>query len=348
MALPKQAQEQIKVAQKIEAAIVAEHDTVTGKKQAEIDAFLKDVDGEEAAPLAVEPPASEENPLLLDGEEAPVEGEPTTKKPRKDFKQMYNVLQGKYDAEVPRLHSDIKALTAQVAELRDSLTTPAVKEPSATTATTYIQPEELEEYGEDLLNVIGRKAKEIVETEYRPLINKLNTEIDSLKGVVGNTGQRVDLQEQNQVFAQLDRDVENWRVTNEAPAFKEWLGGVDLFSGRTRQAMMLEAFHNRDIALVKNFFNSFHKENAAVSTTGTAGQPIPGKPTLDLENYVAPTATAGGAQQEGAPKQKRVWAQAEIAKFYSDVQKGHYKNRDKDRMKIDREIGTAVSENRVR
>ena len=329
MALPKQAREQIKQAQEITDAMQVDADTREGKKQTEIDEFITGLDAEAPPETVEETPAVTPEPAK-----------------RTDWKQKYNVLQGKYDAEVPRLHEQVKALGVKVQELQATPATPKPVTPEV--PTEFIKPEELEEYGPDLLDVVGRKAREIVEVEYRPVIKGLETQITSLQSQLAGTGQRVELQEQNQVFAQLDRDIENWRETNKDSAFKEWMSGVDPFSGRTRQALMMEAFEGRDVERVKTFFQRFEQENAAVSSNGAAGEPSTGEPTLNLENYVAPSATAGGTQQQGAPQQKRIWAQSEIAKFYSDVQKGHYQKRPDDRKRIDREIGIAVSENRVR
>ena len=121
MGLPKQIRKQIKEGAKIEDSIRKELLESNGPDptQLEIDALMKEVDPEakkpEGEPAATVTELHPEKPLEGgDPESAPAE-EP--KPERTDRKQKYNVLQGKYDAEVPRLSSDLREAVNRIKDL---------------------------------------------------------------------------------------------------------------------------------------------------------------------------------------------------------------------------------------
>lgn len=355
MALPKQLRKQIKQGQDIEEQLRKEQDEAgaTDTSQTEIDSLLAEVDPQ--APPAETPAATvtELHPTPEGGDPVAAPAEP--KPERTDWKQKYNVLQGKYDAEVPRLSQDLRDANSRITSLEDRLAAAppaAAPTPDPEPARTDFTPEEIADYGEDLLDVIGRKARAIVESEYLPQMNSLNTELNSLKTQVGETGQKVAKQETNEVFAQLDGTVKDWRVTNVDPAFHVWLDQVDPFSGVTRKNLMLTAFDRKNAHQVKAFFDKYAEENATV--VPTPADPTPSGQggmdtgsTLELGNYIAPgTPRSGG--DVSAPKDKRIWSNQDVGRFYSDVQKGRYKTRPDDKARIEADIIAATREGRIK
>ena len=357
MALPKQLRNQIKQGQEIEEQLRKERDEAgkTDTSQQEIDALLQEItpeDKPEGKPE--ETPTDNVTELRPNAEGGDPESKPEVKSERTDWKQKYSVLKGKYDAEVPRLSSELRDAHGRITKLEDKLTelaTKPVTQPEETKSRADFTPEEIEDYGEDLLDVIGRKARSIVEQEYLPKMDELNAHINQLQQQLGETGQRVGKFETNEVFAQLDREVENWRKTNVDPKFHEWLDQTDPYTGETRKELMLKAFDQKNAQRVKAFFVNYAKENAAVVPDPTDPAPsgqggMESGSTLDLENYVAPgTPRQGG--DAGAPKDKRRWTSAEIGRFYSDVQKGKYRSRPEDKARIEADIVAATREGRV-
>lgn len=354
MALPKQIRQQIKQNEEISEAIrkdqqdtraIAEKDA-----QDEIDALLNEVDPKGDSQ---EKPKAEVTELRPQNEGGDPASTAEDKPERTDWKQKYSVLKGKYDAEVPRLYQDLKDANSRITSLEDKIASIATqpKEEKQEPRTDFT-PEEIEDYGEDLLDVMGRKARQIVEQEYRPKINELESTVSSLKAKLGETGERVGKFEQNEVFAQLDREVENWRKINVDPEFHEWLDQPDPYSGATRKELLLNAFNRKNAHQVKAFFNGYLKENAAVEPSRADSQPSGqgGMDTgsrLNLENYVAPGVPKGGGDA-GAPRDKRFWSSADIGKFYSDVQKGRFKSRPEDKAKIEADIIAATREGRIK
>lgn len=350
MGLPKQIRKQQKSVKEIEDYIRDGNKQARGEDpkdvaQAEIDALLEEVTPSE---IKEEPAANvtELHPQADEGGDLP--STPEVKPERTDWKQKYSVLKGKYDAEVPRLSQDLRDANARIERLEDKWAANA-SVPDSEPLRTDFSAEEIADYGEDLLEVIGRKARSIVENEYRPTIDGLKSNIQQLKTQLGETGQKVAKQETNEVFAELDRDVKDWRSTNTDPEFHEWLDQPDPFTGESRKNLLLKAFDRKNAQQVKAFFEKYQQENAAV-TPSTADAPPSGqggtKSRLDLGNYVAPgTPKSGG--NAGAPKEKHVWSRSDIGRFYSDIQKGHYKNRPEDRARIEADIVSATKEGRI-
>jgi hypothetical protein len=348
VALPKQLRDQVRQGKEIEDQLrkAQEEAGSNDESQQEIDKLLAEVTQNEEKPKAE---VTELHPKP-EGGDPKVTPEPEAKVERTDWKQKYSVLKGKYDAEVPRLSESLRQANARIDSLEDKLAQPLVVEEQPEPPRMDFTAEEIADYGEDLLDVIGRKARSIVNAEYQPKIDSLTREIDTLKRDVGETGQRVAKQETNEVFDQLDKTVQDWRKINVDPEFHEWLDQLDPFSGETRKTLMLNAFNRKNAQQVRAFFDKYAEENATVipdPTEQPSGQGGTGKSTLDLNDYVAPGQPRSGGDA-GAPKDKRVWTNAEVGAFYSDIQKGRYKNRPQDKARIEADIIAATREGRIR
>ena len=358
MALPKQIQNQIKHGKEIEQAIRdSVPKTADDTTQSEIDALIAEVDN--TPEKEVPAPAPDVSLSEVEKEPAPSNVVELEQKPREDWKQKYSVLKGKYDAEVPRLSEQLRTANAQISSLGDSIAAlqrgvrpgPDAQPLKGTAVSSELtfSAEEIADYGEDLLEIIGRKAKAVVAQDYQPLIDRLQKEVHNLEQQVGTTNQRVSRQEKSDVFSVLDSSVKDWRTVNVSQEYLSWLSLPDPFSGRTRKDLLMEAFDAGDAHRVKTFFESYLQENAAVTPAPTGGQPGNNSgtnPTLALGDYVAP-GTPKTSGQAGAPQNKRMWKRAEIQQFYSQVQKGHWKDRQADKVKMDIEIVSAINEGRI-
>ena len=99
--------------------------------------------------------------------------------------------------------------------------------------------------------------------------------------------------------------------------------------------MLSRAYNHGDAARVKLFFKSYLAETripAAARTTTRlpyeSGRPTPSITERDL--------TA-----------RRVWTRPEISRFYEDVRRGRYADRESEKLRIERDILAAASERRV-
>jgi hypothetical protein len=234
----------------------------------------------------------------------------------------FKTLSGKYNAEVPRLHAAIKerdaklnSLTEEVEALKVRLTTPQEK---------LVKPEEVNEFGEPLVDLIRRAAREEVQVKDGEIAD-LRRKLEQLSGTATANVEVT-------FYDRLGMAVPDWRVINDDPEFHTWLGEVDDLTGMQRQDILSQAEEKRDADRVARFFSAFKRvqqdKSAATATS--------------LESQVAPEAT----RTPEAPKGKKLWSRGEIAAFYAADRRGEYN--EEQSAAIDAEIQLAIREQRVR
>jgi hypothetical protein len=296
-----------------------------------------------------------------DGGAPPVAAEPQSGEVY--WEQRFRVLQGKYNAETKRDRDTITTLQRDMDSLRGVLATvqtqlaakPAEPPKPAPAPTPKVTQKEIEEYGEDLLDAASRFAAQ----QWEPIVVQLRSELSDLRAEVASTKstavaarQSVAMSAREQMFATLDKEITDWRAINTDDQFKEWLGQEDEMSGETRQTLLLRAYERNDAKRVMRFFASYKAEHAGGSQPAPAGQPAAdpgqqptGKPRVDPAQFVAPA--RGRSAPRPVSTQQIVWTPADIAAFYSDVQRGLYKKNPQERDRLERDIFDAQATGRV-
>lgn len=235
----------------------------------------------------------------------------------------YKTLHGKYNAEVPRLHAALKerdsklnSLTEEVEALKAAV--------SAAPRESLIKPEEVNEFGEPLVDLIRRAARDEMSVKDAE-IAKLKREVESVKtSTVEN--------KEVSFFDKLAKDVPDWMAINDDPDFHAWLGEVDDLTGAQRQEILSAAEEKRDADRVARFFKAFKKVQENKSAAATAS----------LDSQVAPVAS----RVDEPPKGKKIWTRAEIADFYARDRRGELT--EEQSAAIDKEVQLAIRERRVR
>ena len=297
------------------------------------------------AVLEAEEKANKLHEELLKQQQAPANGEPPSDPPPSDpppadppvppqstndsptppasgqddnWEHRFKVLQGKYNAEIPRLAGENKDLKAKLTELEASLESLKNKpEP-------LVKPEEIEEYGEGLIDVARRIAREELAGKDAE-INSLKAKIDSLSNV---TTKKVEAD----FFTSLTSMVPDWEQVNQDPKFLSWLDEVDELTGESRQTLLSRAEQSRDAARTAKFFNAFKKTSSTWAATSANA----------LDQQVAPPTN----KAPNAPPAKKVWTRAEVSDFYARMRRGDIS--DADAVAIEADIHAAQIEGRLR
>lgn len=286
--------------------------------------------------------------------EAPaVEGAPPPSPPHQeqepDADQRFRSLQGRYES----LQKNYSTQGERIAELERLITTLRVKgaEEQVTTPQQYEKPkllseQEVNEYGEDLLNVIGKRAKE----EYAPEFDQLAQRLKRLEGRVESVGTVLETDQTKNVYSSLTAAVPMWREINRDEGFKAWLDEPDPYSGKKRNEMLQEAFSRHEGNRVVSFFRGFLEAVGTPQPSPAQGNPAPlsngqpaGKPSL--EDFAAPGRARSTPQS--LPLDKPVYTVAWIAKFTADKIAGKYRGRESDAEAIERDIFQAQHEGRI-
>lgn len=342
MAAPRQVRKASRQADKLheEVYTAADADTADGDPaseavEPEATAFAAE-DG--AATPAPEAPAA---PVVAEAD--PVEVE--------DFEQKYKVLQGKYNAEVPRyarelrdLKDQLESQTSILAGLENIRNEPAPVAPQVS-GSSSISQEEIDDYGPEFFDIVARQAS----LAMSPQLAEIKQQLQQMNSGMGNVAQRLQQTDQERVHAYLDNNVPSWQQLNDDDGFLTWLEQVDRFTGQSRRKLLTEAYQQHDAPRVAAFFTSYQEENAAVTPASEPSpQPDTGPAKVPLSQFVAPGAPRESGTAD-AQDGKQTWTQAQIAAFYRDVQSGKYRGdaRQADKHKIEKDIVAAGREGRI-
>lgn len=329
MALPKAVQQQLEEADRIVAELRGEK---TGEDSSETNPNDQQVDQTQVPQdPPQDPPAADPPP------DDTVSQEPKQPDlPEEKWAHKYHTLKGMYDAEVPRLHSQLREMQAQMNQLiADKAAAEATKTVETQEVKSLITEQDKEAFGPDLIDLIERATEAKVST-LRAREADLQNEIKELKGKLGDVSERQVVSDKDRFLAGLGQQVPDWEALNVNQGFLEWLQQVDPVYGLPRQAALTNAYENLDVTRVANIFKAY---KALVTP---AQQP---KVNPELQRQVAPTRTRSASAPTDSVNQK-IFTQQEIALFYDEWRRGHYEEEEAARM--EKEIHTAITEGRIR
>jgi hypothetical protein len=305
----------------------------------------------EAAPPVSESQGSEGQPPQPEGLA------PSTLSPAEDDGQSW---EQRFRSQAGRLEQERKtnlALADRLQALEKQLTLMKVRgaeEQRSDAAVPKVKPkliteQEAEEYGEEFLNVVAKRAKE----EYAPEFDELAERLKRLEGRVEGVGTVIEKTQQQDIYQSLASAVPEWRQINKSDQFKLWLQQPDSYSGRRRHDLLTEAFSRHEANRVVTFFRGFLTEAAGLPRNPQAqapsAPPLPGngngsgKPSL--EDFTAPGRARSAPQP--LPPDKPIYSHAWIAKFMADKRTGKYRGREADADAIERDIYQAQHEGRI-
>lgn len=236
------------------------------------------------------------------------------------YEHRFRVLQGKYNSEVPRLSAENKELKSTLRSLQDQLD--EIK--ASKDAQPLVRPEEIEEYGEGLIDVARRIAREEL-TAKDAKIRKLEEKLDAIEGHTVKSAER-------DFYSVLSAKVPDWEKINGNKSFHAWLDATDELTGFRRQDLLSDAERARDAERVAKFFTAFKRTSKKQVDDSS----------LALETQVAPTNT----RTPSTPTGKKIWTREEIGEFYKRVRSGRIS--DKDAVAIESDIHAASVEGRIR
>lgn len=329
MALPKAVQQQLDEADRLVAEFNGDK---TGEGSPETDPVnntdpLVNVTREPENPPADETPPDN----TVSQETKPVEV------PDETWAQKYYTLKGMYDAEVPRLHSDLREMKAQMQQLLAEQAAAKVAKPAEEKpVSSLITDEDKEAFGPDLIDLIDRATESKVST-LREREAELVNEIKELKGKLGNVTERQVVSEKDRFLAGLTQQVPDWEALNVDQGFLNWLQQVDPVYGIPKHVALTTAYENSDVARVAAIFNAYKQSLPPA--------PVANKNQQELQRQVAPTrtrSTTTPADQSDKP----IWTSDSIEEFYTDWRRGVYD--DAEAASMEKQIHAAIAEGRVR
>lgn len=299
------------------------------------------VEADETIEVAQEP--SQQAGFESEGVQQPNEQLPESVSELAALEQKYKSLQGMYNADVPRLNEQLKELKAQVAaknveaQSRKELNLSSEDDEGSDTYTTSLSDTEYDDYGEEMLDVVGRHAMDLV--PHSQAFKKLADRVVKLEAKLAATQYVEDQNKEGNFYGDLTSQVSNWRDINQDPDFLTWLSMNDPYSGELRKDLVMKAFEAKDSTRVARFFKGFIGEHSVAGVDKSLYQARENSESqIDLESLIEPSGNAGQPTSQMQAPPTKTWNQKEIAKFYSDVTRGKYKHRPDERDKIEKQI----------
>jgi len=320
MALPRQVEAQLKELEEIEKQLAAQQNPQATP--------------EEPAPQPAEPAEPTQNiePVAPQPEvkpEKPVEPEV----PEETWQQKYKTLKGMYDAEVPRLHSDIRDLKSQMDKLQKAAEAPKPEAKPAAQPTKLVTDADVQAFGEDLIEVQRKVAREVA-AEFRGELDAMKAENEKLREQLNMTGSQVSEASFEQ---RLYRLVPDFQTVNTDERWINWLNEVDPLLRAPRKSVAQEAFNTGDAEAVAHYIGMFKASVAPAEQ--------PSDKAAELEKQIQPKRSASNAS---VSQQAKTYTDAQIQKmFQKSVELSSRGQRD-EAMKLEAEIDAAYREGRVR
>lgn len=276
----------------------------------------------------------------------PVRDESDLARKLSEAEQRYATLQGMFNKQSNDL-SELKGRTELLSQLiaqraEAGTATPAADEKPA----SLISTKEREEFGEDLLDVARRVARE----DWKPHFDKMRRDLDEVMNKmqqmvpqIETSVQSAHASAQDRFKARLTQLAPKWEKQNTDQKFLDWLNQNDVFSGYQRMQLLHAAYQQHDADRVAQFFNTFFNEQP--SNEAPSGANEQRVSSVDPATLIAPSNSSSGAPSSN-PSTGKQWTMREIEKIYDDKSKGRITAGEF--AKREAEITKALSEGRIK
>lgn len=266
---------------------------------------------------AVEPPAKVIEPAVVPAED--------------DYKAQYLTLKGKYDTEVPALRAEIAATNRQVDSLLTLLETQGDKgkaapatPPTPAATTSFVTPEDKEQFGEDMVAMVNRAAKQmLVDLGIHPdKLQGLVAEFGKVKETTTAIASHIQQSDEEKMHAYLQGVLPEYTAVDADPEFGEWLAKPDLITGVPLAGVYeTVAMRSFDGPRVEAIMRRFAAETGKRFRSSEQPPVVEQKKVDPREALTTPTRNT--ANQPPAPA-KKSWTVAEVTQFYRDVREKRY------------------------
>jgi hypothetical protein len=291
---------------------------------------------------------------------------PTPPQPQNeaDWEHQFKSLKGRYDRETEDKRRLQQALIDQQRLLAQIGSPPIAPQGEGSGVRfnvappppgRFVKPAEVQEYGQELIDVMGRRAAEV----YEPIISQLAGELQNVKRQIGGVQNTVVFDARVKMYDDLSRTIPNWDAINNSPQFAAWLDQVDPISHQPRRNFLNAAHNSNSAGQVIDIFQSFLSAIGQGSPSGAgqpypqgngvagngAGNPAPSPQQFDLMQLAAPGRAKTGQTQ--VPPEKQMIRTSEIKQFYAEKTQGKWAGREAEAAAIERQIFDAGNENRI-
>lgn len=283
--------------------------------------------GDEAAPSATNTPDAESKAAQATPGDKPATSEPPADQKlaeqTKDamyWQHRFEVLKGKYNTEVEAWQKDLKEANAKIQALEDKVKSLQESESNGSVMDQLndLSPEEIEEFGPDLVKFVQRVVRNSVQKADAPdvvaRIDKLEQEREA---------EEAERREQatSTFWAELETAHPDFREVNADVNFHAFLQGPSPYSEGRRQDDLTAAQSALDYRRVIAIFDAFKETQPARQQQ----RDIP-------KEQISPPPARGAGVDDAQEGDKPTFTRAFISRFYVDAAQGKYTPDEKARL----------------
>ncbi len=232
-----------------------------------------------------------------------------------DFQQKYRILQGKYDAEVPRLYAQLKERDALLQQMGDRLTALETPKAPEQKSDPLLTEKDDEDFGSDLVDMARRAAREVVTSEVKTLLKAIDERFASLTAHLGQVQEKVVESESDKFWGRVTALVPDWKTVDNDPSWVEFLDTRIPGTRKTRRQEAAEAIGAGDAEPIKELVDLWRGASPAADAKAAAEAAAVAKAgkKQELQSQVAPSTTRTSAPATG----KKVWLGPEYEYIFS-------------------------------
>lgn len=336
MALPQAVQNQVEQAEALQQHLYAVEEQAT----AQADQTAPIENAEEIPSNVVELPKQAE-PVQ---EVTPTQPVPDQKDDVAYWKQKFDSLRGKFDAEVPTLYQQLKEQNAQLQKLAQQLqereSAPTAKEQDEQALVTS---KDVDDYGADLVDMVRRAAQEVSQKAVTHAISELRKEFGAVKEQMGTVTERVYQSESDKFWAGVMNLVPDWKQIDADPRWIEFLDTTPEFAEDTYRELAGKAIQRGDATKIAKLVETWRVTQGIVPAQQQQQAQRNQQQQAELARQVAPTTSKAGTN---VPTGEKIWSREEyeVAMDVRNVRRLGQAEADR----LEAEANRAVAEGRVR
>jgi hypothetical protein len=248
-------------------------------------------------------------------------------------------MYGSLQTQNRELHDQLRNLQNEVRNLQVARVEPGKAERPA-----LVTPKDVEAFGEDLIDVVRRAAREEFAPEreqYKEYIAALEKKLTEQVGAVQEGQQRG---ESDKFFDRLTQAIPNWEELQATQECQEWLGTRPPGNRNTWNDILRDAAARHDAQAAVEIFRAFDASRPRAQPPVQAA-PVKPQTSNELQRQVTPSKSKASAPSTAQP---RIYTASDYEAESMKVIKLRKTNRHDDAQALENELNAALQEGRIR
>lgn len=254
------------------------------------------------------------------------------------YRHRFEVLQGKYNAEIPRLTQQLRELEERVNEAPPDK---PQQQPEYEEAYNDLVDEHGPSTAKNLITIAQAIAQQIVGKKEAELEARLQEKLRPFDEKVEQLTKGQQASAEQRFFESLDvlcpdwKEINGWRPAGitQDPKFTKFLSKTVPGSEFTYNDLLINHYQKGNAPKVKEIFDIFKAGNET-------------KPQKGIEQYVDPSKTGKGTAPPA--NQPKTYTQAQVDAFFDSRIKGTFRGTREEAQALENEYTKAIYEGRVR